>query len=39
LLADPEVCEALSIEEINEKFDMAYHTKHVETIFKRVFKD
>ena len=39
LLADPEVCEALSVEEINEKFDMAYHTKHVDTIFKRVFKD
>ncbi|MDB0052702.1 adenylosuccinate lyase [Ascidiaceihabitans sp.] len=39
LLADPEVCEALSVEEINEKFDMAYHTKHVNTIFKRVFKD
>ena len=39
LLADPEVCEALSVEVINEKFDMAYHTKHVDTIFKRVFKD
>ena len=39
LLADTEVCAALSVEEINEKFDMAYHTKHVDTIFARVFKD
>ncbi|MEJ6708269.1 MAG: adenylosuccinate lyase [Amylibacter sp.] len=39
LLADEEVCKALSVEEINEKFDMAYHTKHVDTIFARVFGD
>jgi adenylosuccinate lyase len=39
LLADKEVCAALSVDEINEKFDMAYHTKHVDTIFARVFKD
>lgn len=37
LLADPEVVAALGEEAINEKFDMKYHTKHVETIFKRVF--
>ncbi|WP_317055220.1 adenylosuccinate lyase [Roseovarius rhodophyticola] len=37
LLADAEVCAALSVEEIEEKFDMGYHTKHVDTIFKRVF--
>ncbi len=37
LLADEAVCAALSVEEINEKFDMGYHTKHVDTIFKRVF--
>jgi adenylosuccinate lyase len=37
LLADAEVCKALSVEEINEKFDMGYHTKHVDTIFARVF--
>jgi adenylosuccinate lyase len=37
LLADAEVCAALSAEEINESFDMGYHTKHVDTIFKRVF--
>ncbi|MDG1473131.1 MAG: adenylosuccinate lyase [Ascidiaceihabitans sp.] len=39
LLADPEVCAALSVDAINEKFDMGYHTKHVDTIFARVFKD
>jgi adenylosuccinate lyase len=37
LLADEEVCKALSQDEINEKFDMGYHTKHVDTIFARVF--
>ena len=37
LLADDEVRAALSEEEINEKFDLGYHTKHVDTIFQRVF--
>ncbi len=37
LLADKDVREALSEEEISEKFDLAYHTKHVDTIFGRVF--
>ena len=37
LLADPEVLAALSAEEIEAKFDLAYHTKHVDTIFARVF--
>jgi len=37
LLADEEVCAALSREQIEEKFDMDYHTKHVDTIFRRVF--
>ncbi len=37
LLADPEVRAALSAEEIEDKFDLAYHTKHVDTIFARVF--
>lgn len=37
LLADDEVMSALSEAEIREKFDLSYHTKHVETIFKRVF--
>jgi adenylosuccinate lyase len=37
LLADADVLAALSAEEIEEKFDIGYHTKHVDTIFKRVF--
>ncbi|MEP3639382.1 MAG: adenylosuccinate lyase [Paracoccaceae bacterium] len=37
LLGDSEVTAALSAEEIEEKFDLAYHTKHVSTIFARVF--
>ncbi len=37
LLADAEVVAALGEDGINEKFDMGYHTKHVDTIFKRVF--
>jgi adenylosuccinate lyase len=37
LLADEDVVAALGEEGINEKFDMGYHTKHVDTIFKRVF--
>ena len=27
----------LSPAEIEEKFDLGYHTKHVDTIFRRVF--
>ncbi len=37
LLADEDVLKALSAEQIKEKFDLGYHTKHVDTIFKRVF--
>jgi len=37
LLGDDDVRKALSEEEIKEKFDLGYHTKHVETIFARVF--
>jgi adenylosuccinate lyase len=37
LLADAEVTAALSADEIREKFDIGYHTKHVDTIFARVF--
>jgi adenylosuccinate lyase len=37
LLADADVLAALSEAEIKEKFDLGYHTKHVDTIFKRVF--
>jgi adenylosuccinate lyase len=39
LLGDPEVTAALSPAEIAEKFDLGYHTKHVATIFARVFGD
>jgi len=37
LLADADVLAVLSAEEIEEKFDIGYHTKHVDTIFARVF--
>jgi len=37
LLADDEVVKALGEGGIKAKFDMEYHTKHVDTIFQRVF--
>ncbi|MDN2581295.1 adenylosuccinate lyase [Aquibium sp. ELW1220] len=37
LLADAEVRAALTEDDLREKFDLAYHTKHVDTIFARVF--
>ncbi len=37
LKADPEVSAALTAEQLEEKFDLAYHFKHVDTIFARVF--
>ncbi|MEM9967101.1 MAG: adenylosuccinate lyase [Pseudomonadota bacterium] len=37
LLSDPDVLHVLSVDEIKEKFDLDYHTKHVDTIFQRVF--
>jgi len=37
LLADPEVSGALGKDKILESFDLGYHLKHVNTIFKRVF--
>ena len=37
LKADQEVTAALSEEQLEEKFDLAYHFKHVDTIFARVF--
>ena len=37
LKADPDVRAALSEAEIEEKFDLGYHTKHADTIFRRVF--
>ncbi|MCU0948178.1 MAG: adenylosuccinate lyase [Porphyrobacter sp.] len=37
LKADPQVTAALPAAELEEKFDLAYHFKHVDTIFARVF--
>jgi adenylosuccinate lyase len=37
LQADPDVRKHLSADEIAENFDLAYHLKHVDTIFTRVF--
>jgi len=39
LLADADVTAALSPDQIRDKFDIGYHTKHVDTIFARVFGD
>ncbi|MDZ4184344.1 MAG: adenylosuccinate lyase, partial [Desulfuromonadales bacterium] len=38
LLADQEVVGALGEGKIRESFDLNYHLKHVDTIFKRVFE-
>jgi adenylosuccinate lyase len=37
LLGDSDVRAALTEDQIRSKFDLEYHTKHVETIFARVF--
>jgi adenylosuccinate lyase len=37
LKADPQVTAALPAAELEEKFDLAYHFRHVDTIFARVF--
>jgi len=37
LLSDPEITDALSESDIRGYFDLDYHTKHVDTIFQRVF--
>jgi adenylosuccinate lyase len=37
LKADPEVSALLAPEQIEERFDLGYHLKHVDTIFQRVF--
>ena len=37
LKADPEVAAALSEKEIEDNFDLAYHARHVDAIFARVF--
>ena len=37
LKADPEVTAALSPEDLEARFDLDYHLRHVDTIFERVF--
>lgn len=37
LLADEDVRNYLSEEQIRDRFDLGYHTKNVDVIFKRVF--
>jgi adenylosuccinate lyase len=37
LKADPRVAAKMTPAEIEENFDLGYHFKHVDTIFKRVF--
>jgi adenylosuccinate lyase len=39
LKADPEITQYLSSAAIDASFDAAYHLKHVDTIFRRVFGD
>jgi adenylosuccinate lyase len=39
LLADQDVVTALGEARIREAFDLNYHLKHVDTIFKRVFRE
>ncbi len=37
LKADPDVSRALSAQELESLFNLGFHTKHVDTIFRRVF--
>ena len=39
LKADPDVTAKLSDEELEERFNLDYHFKHIDTIFARVFDD
>lgn len=39
LLADTEVTSTLGAAELKNMFDLSHHTKHVDTIFARVFND
>ena len=39
LKADKDVAAKLSAETLESLFDLGYHTKHVDTIFERVFRD
>lgn len=38
LKTDSEVLKVMTVKEIEDKFDLEYHTKNVDTIFQRVFK-
>jgi adenylosuccinate lyase len=37
LKSDPEITAEVPAKKLEEMFDLAYHLKHVDTIFKRVF--
>ncbi|PWC85909.1 adenylosuccinate lyase [Azospirillum sp. TSO5] len=37
LSADPDIAKHIGREKLEPMFDMSYHTKHVDTVFKRVF--
>ena len=37
LKSDPEIARYLTADAIDASFDTAYHLKHVDTIFRRVF--
>ena len=39
LISDKDVRSFLTEEDIKDNFDLGYHTKHVNTIFKRVFRE
>tara|TARA_Y100001934_G_C11911527_1_gene566854 strand:- start:231 stop:671 length:441 start_codon:yes stop_codon:yes gene_type:complete len=39
LIRDARVAAVMSQEELEECFELGYHTKHINTIFKRVFED
>jgi adenylosuccinate lyase len=39
LRTEPEVAKLLSPEQLSGLFDLGYHTRHVDTVFSRVFRD
>ncbi|MAR55918.1 MAG: adenylosuccinate lyase, partial [Rickettsiales bacterium] len=39
LKQEPEVTKYLNEDELEELFDLAHHTRHVDTIFQRVFEE
>ena len=38
-IQDKEIISNISEDEINKQFDYKYHTKNIDTIFKRVFEN